>query len=181
MRSIINLSTFPREDHFLSRGVSVVMAVGTVYVVYLCGFELFARRAAGIFAAFLVAVMPPFVYYAKTVHLDVPYVFWFSLSLLSYLRAIKGNQTWDYIRFASLGSPSNRSKLRRWITLVPARTTRGRWASFRPGSGPMLTAWTTWSGCDGPLASPAGPAATMGAGGWAMAGSCAPGAAVVPL
>ena len=37
------------------------------------------------------------------------------------------------------GSPSNRSKLRRWITLVPARTTRGRWASFRPGSGPMLT------------------------------------------
>ena len=83
--------------------------------------------------------------------------------------------------FATLGSPSNRSKLRRWITLVPARTTRGRWASFRPGSGPMLTAWTTWSGCDGPLASPAGPAATMGAGGWAMAGSCAPGAAVVPL
>ena len=56
-------------------------------------------------------------------------------------------------------------KLSRWITLVLARTIRGPWASSRPGSGPMRTAWTTWNGCDGPLASPARAAATMGAGG----------------
>ena len=88
----------------------------------------------------------------------------------------------DPINRAVWGSPSNRSKLRRWLPRVPARTTRGRWVSFRLGSGPMLTAWTTWSGCDGPPpASPARPAVTLGAGGWAMAGSCAPGAAVVPL
>ena len=53
----------------------------------------------------------------------------------------------------------------RWITLVLARTIRGPWASSRPGSGPMRTAWTTWNGCDGPLGSPARAAATMGAGG----------------
>ena len=83
--------------------------------------------------------------------------------------------------YASLGYPFNRTecRLRRWITLVLARTIRGPWASSRPGSAPMRTVWTTWSGCDGPLASLARTAATMVAGGWAMGASGAPGAAAV--
>ena len=80
-----------------------------------------------------------------------------------------------------LGYPFNRTgcRLRRWMTLVLARTIRGPWASSRPGSAPMRTVWTTWSGCVGPLASPARTAATMVAGGWAMGASGAPGAAAV--
>ena len=83
--------------------------------------------------------------------------------------------------FPDLGYPFNRTggKLSRWITLVLARIIRGPWASSRPGSGPMQTAWTTWSGCNGPLASPARAAATMGAGGWVMGVSSAPVAAAV--
>ena len=52
---------------------------------------------------------------------------------------------------------------------------RGR--APRPGSAPMRTAWTTWSGCGGPLASSARSAATTEAGGWAMDATGAPGAA----
>ena len=41
----------------------------------------------------------------------------------------------------TLGYPFNRTgcRLRRWITLVLARTIRGPWASSRPGSAPMRT------------------------------------------
>ena len=44
----------------------------------------------------------------------------------------------DYV---FLGYPFNRTgcRLRRWITLVLARTIRGPWASSRPGSAPMRT------------------------------------------
>ena len=44
------------------------------------------------------------------------------------------------------GYPFNRCKLGLWISLALAPTIRGPWASFRLGSGPMRTAWTTWSG-----------------------------------
>ena len=84
--------------------------------------------------------------------------------------------------FLNRGYPSNRTgcRLRRWITPVLARTIRGPWASSRPGSEPMRTAWTTWSGYDGPQGSPARTAGTTEAGSLAMAGSCVPGAAAVP-
>ena len=44
-------------------------------------------------------------------------------------------------RKPGLGYPFNRTgcRLRRWITLVLARTIRGPWASSRPGSAPMRT------------------------------------------
>ena len=35
------------------------------------------------------ALVTPFVYYAKTANLDVPYLFWFALSLVFYLRAAR--------------------------------------------------------------------------------------------
>ena len=64
------------------------------------------------------------------------------------------------------------------MTLVPVRTIPGLWASSSPGSEPMRTVWTTWSGCGGPLASPARAAATAVAGDLAMGVSGAPGVAV---
>jgi hypothetical protein len=84
----------------LARAMSVGMAVGTVHVVYLCGLQLYRSRTAGLAAAALVATMPPFVYYAKMANVDVPYLFWFALSLLFYIRIVQGDRTGDYIRFA---------------------------------------------------------------------------------
>src|SRR5436305_940770 len=78
--------------------------------------------------------------------------------------------------YSHLGYPFKRSRSRRWIVLVLARITRGRWVSCRRGSGPMWTVWTTWSGCAGPTDSSAPAAATPGAGGWVMAGLSALGA-----
>lgn len=75
---------------------------------------------------------------------------------------------------AARGSPFNRSRLTGWSGSVAAGTTPGPWESSRRGSAPMLTAWTTWSGCAGGRGSYARSAASAGAGGWAMAGSCVP-------
>src|SRR5680860_613210 len=53
--------------------------------------------------------------------------------------------------------------LGRWNTLAPACTTRGPWASSRPGSVPMRTASPIWGGCAGPPASSVPPVVTPGA------------------
>lgn len=87
----------------LARSISVVMAVATVYVVYLCALELGKSRVAGLCSAFLVALMPTFIYYGKLANLDVPYVFWFTLSLLFYIRAIRTDQVKSYVWFAVTG------------------------------------------------------------------------------
>ena len=53
-----------------------------------------------------------------------------------------GRASKDFLgQFLDLGYPFNRTgcRLRRWITLVLARTIRGPWASSRPGSAPMRT------------------------------------------
>src|SRR3974390_782896 len=48
-----------------------------------------------------------------------------------------------------LGYTVNRSRLVLWNIRAPGRTTRARRESSWPGSVPMRTAWTTWSGCAG--------------------------------
>ena len=52
------------------------------------GVRLFGRRA-GTLAALTLALSAPFVYYSKTANLDVPYVCWFALALLFYLRTLE--------------------------------------------------------------------------------------------
>ena len=79
----------------------------------------------------------------------------------------------------ALGSPLNRTKLREWNILVPALIILGPWASSKPGSGPMRTAWTTWSGSAGLAVLSARSADMREAGGWATVGSGVAGVVVV--
>jgi hypothetical protein len=79
-----------------------------------------------------------------------------------------------------LGYLVNRSRLWAWSSRVSAPITRGRLASSRPGSAPMQTAWTTWTGCAGRAASRARPAVMREAGSWVMAGASAPAAMGAP-
>ena len=88
---------------FLMRAVSVLMAVGTVYMTYLCAVELHRDRIAGLWSGMLVATMPVFVYYAKTANLDVPYLFWFVLSLLFYIRHVRHGRPGSIVAFAATG------------------------------------------------------------------------------
>src|SRR6185437_1590889 len=70
-----------------------------------------------------------------------------------------------WFHFRPLGSPFSRSKLRPWLRSVAGCTTHARSASFRPGSAPMPTAWTIWSGCAGHTGSNAPGATALEAGG----------------
>jgi len=67
------------------RAISVLMSVGGLFVVYLAAERLFGRTA-GVAAALAVAATSTFVYHAKTVNLDAPYVSWFLLSYYFYVR-----------------------------------------------------------------------------------------------
>ncbi len=52
------------------------------------------------YAALITALVTPFVYYAKTANLDVPYLFWFLASLYFYLRLRASGRARDYLLFA---------------------------------------------------------------------------------
>jgi hypothetical protein len=81
------------------RGLSLALALGVLVVVARCGREI-GDPLAGVLAAALLAGSVPFVYYAKTANLDVPYLFWFALSLLFFLRALRRAWTRDFVLFA---------------------------------------------------------------------------------
>lgn len=84
---------------YLGRLFSVLLATVIVYLVYRIGCELFDRRAA-LFSALITALMGPFVYYAKMTNVDIPYIFWFVLSLLFFVRILKTHRQADYLLFA---------------------------------------------------------------------------------
>jgi len=81
------------------RVLSLAMSLGLLIVVYRCGREV-GDALAGVLAAALFASSVPFVYYAKMANLDVPYLFWFALSLLFFLRALRRGRTSDFTLFA---------------------------------------------------------------------------------
>ena len=87
----------------LARGVSALMGVVTIYVVYLCALELGRSRVAGLCSAFLFALMPPFIFYSTTANVDGPYICWFALSLLFYIRAVRTDRLAAYGWFAVTG------------------------------------------------------------------------------
>jgi hypothetical protein len=81
------------------RLLSVAAAAGTLIATFLCGSHAFGRRA-GLFAAGILGLTTPFLYYAKTANVDLPYLFWFALSLIFYLRLLDTSHTRDYVLFA---------------------------------------------------------------------------------
>lgn len=85
------------------RLLTVVQAFGTVVALYACGARAFGRRA-GLFAAALFALVAPFLYYAKTTNFDVPYLFWFALSMVFYLRIVESPRTGDVVGFAAMAT-----------------------------------------------------------------------------
>jgi hypothetical protein len=81
------------------RVLSLALSLGVLLLVARCGREL-GDAVAGVLAAALLAASVPFAYYAKMANLDVPYLFWFALSLLFFLRALRRAQPRDFALFA---------------------------------------------------------------------------------
>ncbi len=84
----------------LGRFISVLFAAGLLFIVYRCGREIFDQRAST-FTALNVALMAPFVYYAKIANVDIPFCFWFALSMLFYIRILKKQRFSDYLLFSA--------------------------------------------------------------------------------
>ena len=81
------------------RLVSVLMAEGCLVATYLLAADLFGRRA-GLFASIVLGLTTPFVFYAKTANVDVPYVFWFAVSLVFYMRLLRTLALRYFVQFA---------------------------------------------------------------------------------
>jgi len=81
------------------RVLSLALSLGVLLLVARGGREL-GDAVAGVLAAALLASSVPFAYYAKMANLDVPYLFWFALSLLFFLRALRRAQPRDFVLFA---------------------------------------------------------------------------------
>jgi fibro-slime domain-containing protein len=83
----------------LGRLTSVIAGAGTLIAVYVCGADAFGKRA-GLFAAATLAVLTPFLYFAKTANVEAPYVFWFALSLVFYVRFARTDTLRDAVLFS---------------------------------------------------------------------------------
>ena len=86
----------------IGRLISLAAGAGTLLAIYACGARTFGK-GAGVWAAAMFALVTPFVYYAKTANLDVPYLFWFAISMVFYLRALDGLKLGDILGFAACG------------------------------------------------------------------------------
>src|SRR5581483_4044889 len=100
----LSLGTLAADTAILAmyRIISLLAALGLLMAVCICGTKAFGRRA-GVFAAAIMALAPPFVYYAKTANVDMPYMFWFAVSLIFYLRILDGGTMRDFVLFAVFG------------------------------------------------------------------------------
>jgi hypothetical protein len=98
----INFSTppWPQVLTLVDRSVSVVLAAGTLIAVAVVAARMFGRRA-GLFAAAVFALAVPFPYYAKTANLDVPYVFWFAVSLVFFFPLLERLRVRDAVWFGA--------------------------------------------------------------------------------
>jgi hypothetical protein len=85
------------------RLLSIAMGAGILIAVYFCGDRTFGRRG-GLFAAGIFAMVAPFLYYAKTANVDVPYIFWWAWSMVFYLRGLDRFERRDYMLFAATGT-----------------------------------------------------------------------------
>ena len=79
-----------------ARLISVAMAVGTVWIIFLLG-RRFWNETTGYAAALLSILSPLTLYYAKNANLDIPYVFWLALTLFVYVRILQENRERDYL------------------------------------------------------------------------------------
>ncbi len=114
------------------------MGLAAVFFLYLAGGEIYGRRKA-FFAAFVAVSIAPFVYYAKMANLDSPYVCWFALSLLFFVRVLKRNQMRDYLAFAAAAAAAVCTKDQAYglYTLLPLPIVYGLYRREYRDRGPV--------------------------------------------
>jgi hypothetical protein len=135
--NLIDLDSDAQSQLLLAgRMLSVAMGIGIVALTYAIARENFSFRAA-LFAAAVIAVAMPLTYYSKIANLDVPYVFWLTLSLLFYLRSYRTGRPRDFYLFALAGAAAICTKDQAYgFFVLPAAVMILRSMTYRQGSVP---------------------------------------------
>ncbi len=134
-----------RDRLFRSTGriLSVVMATATVFLVHQLALSVFGLAWVAHFAALFLASSPTLVYYAKTINLEAPYLFWIALSLVFFWRAWTERQALHYWLYALTATLAVCTKdqayglyvlpsLLVWIDLARRRQGGSLWRSLGP-------------------------------------------------
>lgn len=122
----------------VNRGVSLLMALATVWLVYRAARLLLDRRWS-VFAAATAAAMTPLAFYAKTANLEVPYTFWFTASLIFYIKAYRRHRLRDYLYFATAATLSICTKDQAYgLYLLPSLALVWRLRRSTDGESPAL-------------------------------------------
>ena len=85
----------------ISRALTVVMSVGTAAFVYLVARTALASVRSALLASLCWVLVLTVAYFGKLTNVDMPYTFWFAVSLLGYVRAQTRNAVRDYLLFAA--------------------------------------------------------------------------------
>ena len=114
------------------RFLSLVAATGTVACACLTTVEAFGRRA-GLFAAAVFALTTPFVFYAKTANVDVPYIFWFAASMVLFVRIMREGRVRDFALFAAAAACAvcTKDQAYGFYVLVPFAVVGALWSENR--------------------------------------------------
>ena len=84
----------------LNRVLTVAMSVATTALVYVCG-RLITRPRAAALGALTWTLVLPLVYYGKLANVDVPFTFWFAVSLVGYVRGVLRGDLRDFVLFGA--------------------------------------------------------------------------------
>ncbi|HUE87395.1 MAG TPA: PA14 domain-containing protein [Vicinamibacterales bacterium] len=115
--------------HVVGRTVSVVMGVLTLLVVALIAGMTIGRRLT-LLAPFFLLGAPAFVFYSKTTNVDIPYVFWVSVAMLLFLRAVTTRALADHVLLGA--------------AVALAVATKDQAYGFFPGAAAILV-WLSWT------------------------------------
>jgi hypothetical protein len=109
--------------------------------MYQCARELYGPRG-GVFTALTITLTVPFAYYSKLANLDIPYLFWFAVSLLAYVRIFKRQSRADYLVFAVSAALAGCSKDQIWgaYLLTAIAVVLTRWRHVRQAGGSVVEA-----------------------------------------
>ena len=99
--NIIDIYSLPAYTFlfYIGRFLTALMGCVLLLIVYLCGLEIYDKKSS-LWAVLIIALSVPFIYYSKTINLEVPYLVWVMLSLLFYLKLLKYHHLNDYLLFA---------------------------------------------------------------------------------
>lgn len=109
--NVVNVYDLPTYTllFYLGRFLTVLMSVGLLFIIYLCSRELGNHKSA-LFTTLISSLNLNYIYYSKTINLDIPYLFWFMASLLFYLKLLKSHHLKYYLLFSLMAAVSVATK-----------------------------------------------------------------------